>query len=238
VRTAPLRCSGNSKPAKRCALRAPAVQLVVFTSCRRPQICRACPLFPGEHSEPENVRRAREWAGRRRPHLVFGVRTLALQAVHVAAHARRERLLELYHVRVGDAGAQLLFEFCGSHRGGRRCATRRDVDAGVEGGRARRHATDAAAAAAPSYLPSLCPCDLSPGSGSFPPRRSPALASQNATAGTSNSHTLRAACALIVMKTEPFWQALKTLLSSARKVSGVSSTMRVGGWGGVERRGR
>jgi hypothetical protein len=46
--------------------------------------------------------------------------------------------------------------------------------------------------------------------------------------------TLRAGCALIVMETAPFWQALKTRLRSARKASGVRRTMRSARAGGRE----
>lgn len=48
-------------------------------------------------------------------HLVFCVNTLALEPVHVAAHAGSERILKPQEVSGRDVRRKLLLEFGGAH---------------------------------------------------------------------------------------------------------------------------
>ena len=51
-------------------------------------------------------------------HLILLLGSLPLEAIHVAAHARGQRLLELDEVAGDDVSAQLLFELGGPDGGG------------------------------------------------------------------------------------------------------------------------
>lgn len=205
----------------------------------------------------------------RAAHLVLRFSTFALQPVHVPAHARGKRFLKLNQIGCRNASAEFFFELCGPDSSGRCCrasATGRDsLDTkGSDGNsskiqnsdmnrenetrakrdmlsarrqtkfgsvwRAGRHTRD-------YFAPAPFSSDdaAAVGATSLYRRASRGVQSANDT-GTL---ALRAACDLIVMKTEPFWQAPNTLLRSARKASGARTTMDINDgeserWGSYE----